>query len=514
MVDGFFRKTYTATGNKSFEVGTANSFSPMAVNVTTLTLSPSTITVRAVQGPHPVLIPSTSLQRYWNVTEGGDVTATMTGTYATDAIDVMGNEAAYRVVKVEGTNATNFPEICPAGPCVDEATNTIVIPGVTVFSDWTASEVVPTAIPANVSGRVVTNTGAPLAGVTMTLLDTILVESRTTVTDPNGFYHFNAILTGRDILVTPSRNGFAFNPQNRLFNHIGELNNVDFAGTPDSGQVPTIGNDYDGDGMADLTVFRPSEATWYTLLSATGTLKVQQWGLGDDRIVPADYDGDHVTDVAVFRPSNGTWYINQSQSSTLRSVNWGLAEDIVTPADFDGDGLADIAVWRPSTGTWYIIQSQNGQIRTVAWGINGDRPVAGDYNGDGKADIAVWRPSNGVWYVMKIDGSYTSEHWGIEEDRVVVGDYDGDHKSDLAVFRPSTATWYVKHSSDGSTNARGHGTATDILAPGDYDGDGMTDRAVWQLTGNWNILRSTTNTPFGQTWGTTGDIPTTSAYVR
>jgi hypothetical protein len=513
-VDGNFRKTYTVTGNKNFEVGTANSYSPMAINVTALTTVPSTLTVRAVQGPHPVLNPATSLQRYWSVTEGGDVTATMTGTYATDAIDVMGNEAAYRVVKIEGVNATNFPEICPAGPCVDEAANTIVIPGVTVFSDWTASEVVPTAIPANINGRVVTNTGAPLAGVTMTLLDTILVESRTTVTDPNGFYHFNAILTGRDILVTPSRNGFTFNPQNRLFNHIGELNNVDFAGTPDSGQVQTVGNDYDGDGMADLTVFRPSEATWYTLLSATGTLKVQQWGLGDDRIVPADYDGDHVTDVAVFRPSNGTWYINLSQSSTLRSVNWGLAEDVVTPADFDGDGMTDIAVWRPSTGTWYIIQSQNGQIRTVTWGVNGDRPVAADYDGDGKADIAVWRPSNGVWYVMKIDGSYTYEHWGIEEDRVVVGDYDGDHKSDLAVFRPSTATWYVKHSSDGSTNARGHGTALDLLTPGDYDGDGMTDRAVWQLSGNWNILRSTTNTTFGTTWGTTGDIPTTSAYVR
>jgi hypothetical protein len=514
LVDGNLRKTYTATGNKTFEVGTANGYSPAAINVTTLTTNPSTITLRAVQGPHPTLVPTTSLQRYWTVTEGGDATATLTFNYL-DPLDIMGNEATYRVVKVEGGVPFNFPEVCPAGPCVDETANTIVVPGVTSFSDWTAAEpFAPTAIPANINGRVVTNTGAPLAGVTMTLLDTILVESRTTVTDPNGFYHFNAILTGRDILVTPSRNGFTFNPQNRLFNHIGELNNVDFAGTPDSGQVQTVGNDYDGDGMADLTVFRPSEATWYTLLSATGTLKVQQWGLGDDRIVPADYDGDHVTDVAVFRPSNGTWYINLSQSSTLRSVNWGLAEDVVTPADFDGDGMTDIAVWRPSTGTWYIIQSQNGQIRTVTWGVNGDRPVAADYDGDGKADIAVWRPSNGVWYVMKIDGSYTYEHWGIEEDRVVVGDYDGDHKSDLAVFRPSTATWYVKHSSDGSTNARGHGTALDLLTPGDYDGDGMTDRAVWQLSGNWNILRSTTNTTFGTTWGTTGDIPTTSAYVR
>ena len=39
-VDGNFRKTYTAVGNKTFEVGTANSFSPVAVNVTTLTTNP------------------------------------------------------------------------------------------------------------------------------------------------------------------------------------------------------------------------------------------------------------------------------------------------------------------------------------------------------------------------------------------------------------------------------------------------------------------------------------------
>jgi len=262
----------------------------------------------------------------------------------------------------------------------------------------------------------------------------------------------------------------------------------------------TVG-DYDGDGRADVTVYRSSTGWWFTQHSSDGTLSQRGWGapaLGD-RPVPADYDGDGRSDVAVYRQTTGQWFIQRSSDLTLAQLAWGapVYGDLPVPADYDGDGKADLAVYRPSTGEWFIRRSTDGGLTYIPWGAAQiDIPVPGDYDGDGKVDIAVYRGTTGEWFVRRSgDGGLTYQPWGAPSlaDLPVPADYDGDGKTDIAVYRGATGEWFVLLS---TTNLLRHlwwgaPTLTDIPVAADYDGDGRADVAVYRfLTGEWFVLRS------------------------
>jgi hypothetical protein len=280
--------------------------------------------------------------------------------------------------------------------------------------------------------------------------------------------------------------------------------------------------DFDGDGRADMTLYRDATGQWLRLLSGTNFTQGQAtlWGIPGDVPVPGDYDGDGLDDLAIYRPSTGTWLIAYSTTrySTWVPYLWGLPGDIPVPGDYDGDGRTDPAVYRPTTGYWLILRSSDGYRSTASmWGMPGDVPVPADYDGDGKTDLAVYRPATGYWLIVPSSGNggWTVVRWGVNGDVAVPGDFDGDGKTDIAVFRPSTGYWLIlKSSANNQSVAYRWALPGDLPVPADYDGDGTTDLAVYRpSTGHWIVLMS--NTGFTQwmsaIWGASEDVPLTES---
>ena len=198
------------------------------------------------------------------------------------------------------------------------------------------------------------------------------------------------------------------------------------------GDVPMLA-DIDGDGIADLIVWRASTGTWNWLTSSSGydyaAAGAKQWGnqaLGDQPLT-GDFDGDGQADLAVWRPTDGTWYWLTSSSgynyANQGQRQWGNSSlgDRPLVGDIDGDHKSDLTLWRASTGTWFTLTSSTGYSYASAAGVQwgnqalGDVAALADFDGDGKADLCVWRASTGTWFWLKSSNGFAYSTAGVHQ---------------------------------------------------------------------------------------------------
>lgn len=270
----------------------------------------------------------------------------------------------------------------------------------------------------------------------------------------------------------------------------------------------------------DAVVFRPTNSTWFKQSAdENGAFSAVKWGMEGDVPLAADFDGDGIKDNAVWRPSTGVWYILRSTDGNVDHFTWGMTTqhptgglaDVPVPADFDGDGRADIAVFRPDTGIWYVLTSSSGyddHRSTVyfQWGQLGDVPVEADYDGDGRTDFAVFRPLGNRWFISQSStGQPRVATFGTSgPDQLIPADYNSDGRAELAIFREGE--WHTFDLASGQVESTIFGPASGTPAPADYDGDGELDLAVFDR-GNWYIFRSTTGELSTLQFGSEGDLP-------
>jgi hypothetical protein len=195
-----------------------------------------------------------------------------------------------------------------------------------------------------------------------------------------------------------------FRPTTHLFYHDYNGNGVWNGAITDrqyyfgiTGDLPFTG-DWNNDGIAEIGVFRPSTHLFYLDFSGNGiwdgalTDRLFNFGIPGDKPVSGDWNGDGMAEIGIFRPSTHSFYLDYNGNGVWngavidRSNNFGITGDIPITGDWNADGKTNIGIFRPSANMFYLDFNGNGVWNGAMadlrynFGVSGDTPVAGEWD--------------------------------------------------------------------------------------------------------------------------------------
>ncbi|MHC5537780.1 FG-GAP repeat domain-containing protein, partial [Singulisphaera rosea] len=302
------------------------------------------------------------------------------------------------------------------------------------------------------------------------------------------------------------------------------------------GVYQDTGADYNGDGIADVGIYVPTDDKFaLTFLNSQGqfvggssqsvfTYSSHTGGVYNIPIT-GDFNGDGITDVGVYIPSQDKFaltFLNaQGQfvgGSSVSVFNFGYhtggVNSVPITGDFNGDGITDVGVYVPTDNKFALtfLNSQgqfvggssqsvftygyhNGSVNSV--------PITGDFNGDGVTDVGVYIPGDDKFELALLNGQgqylggasnqsiFTySYHTGGAYSVPITGDFNGDGITDVGVYVPpddkfaltflNSQGQFVGGSSQSVFTYSYHtGGVYSVPITGDYNGDGITDVGVY-----------------------------------
>jgi hypothetical protein len=224
-VNGTIKFRIPHTGTYVFAMG-HNGYSPLKAQVTAVGTNPSWLTVSNFDTSLPGLFPFQSVSRYWRVAEEGDITATLSFSYADS--DVHGNENSYTVWRSSGGGTP----AAISGSTVNTATNTATTPAdLTSFDfDWGIGARLDG--PVSISGTVMTSGGQPLRNAQVIISGGNLPAPVTFITGTFGTYLFEGLEAGQTYNLNVSVKRYRFPVGGQQVTPLDDVTGVNFIANP------------------------------------------------------------------------------------------------------------------------------------------------------------------------------------------------------------------------------------------------------------------------------------------